>query len=74
MKNVIMSILLLSFLLSIPVLSEAGKCENLLSKVESYPVNRLYELVEKAPESCKMAIKEKILKERGAIIDDFKKR
>ena len=74
MKNVIMSILLLAFLVSIPVLSEAGKCENLLSKVESCPVDSLYKLVEQAPESCKLAIKEKILKERGVIIDDFKKR
>jgi hypothetical protein len=74
MKNVIASIFLLAFVLSFPVLSEADQCQKLLDKVDSYPAQRLYELVQRAPDSCKVAIKTKIFENRRVIVDDFRRR
>ncbi len=74
MKRVIVGIFLVGFFLSMPVLSEADQCQKLLDKVGSYPAQRLHELVQRAPESCKLAMKEKIMHERGVIVDDFRRR
>ncbi len=69
-KFAVMSLFWVVMLLA-PCLSVAQDCEELLRLVETYPKEKLYELVQKAPQSCKLAVKEKIFNDRRVIIDDF---
>ncbi len=71
LKNFTVTIFLLALFLPVPVVSGSDQCHKLLDKVACHPKERLAELVEKAPESCKLAIKEKIFKVRRVIVDDF---
>lgn len=71
MKNLITAVFSVSLFSVVPLMSNAGQCQGLLDKVDSYPKERLFELVQKAPKPCKMAVKEKIFKVRRVIVDDF---
>ncbi len=69
MKKCAVMTLLLAVIILTPVLSVAQECEQLLKLVETYPKEKLYELVQKAPQSCKLGGKEKIFNDRRVIID-----
>lgn len=74
MKSLVLALFLVACLVAIPVISQAGQCQKILSKVDSYPKDRLWELVQKAPDSCKVEVKTAIFERRGVIVDDFRRR
>jgi len=75
MKTVFTISLLIFCILAVSLVSNAGQqCQRLLRQVDSYPKERLWELVQKAPDSCRSEVKKAIFEKRGVIVDDFFRR